>query len=89
MSNQTEQEVTKSTKQMLFEAGTKFRINTQPSAKKRFFYKPDIGHVQDTTDRYIGEVLEINNYSVKLRVDILGHYEAVWCRFESFIFDKV
>jgi hypothetical protein len=89
MGNQTEQEVSKSTKQKLFEAGTKFRINTQRSSTRRYFYKPDIGLIQDTNDNYIGEVLEINNFSVKLRVDILGQYEAVWSRFETFIFDAI
>jgi len=88
MANPTEQEVTKSTKQKLFESGTKFRVNTQRSSAKRYFYKPDIGLIQDTNDNYIGEVLEINNFSVKLRVDILGQYEAVWSRFETFIFDN-
>jgi hypothetical protein len=89
MANPTEQEVTKSTKQKLFESGTKFRINTQRSSARRYFYKHEFGTIQDSSGNHIGEVLEINNFSVKLRVDILGQYEAVWSRFETFIFDTI
>jgi hypothetical protein len=87
MSNQTVQEVTKSIKQKLFEAGTKFRINTQRSSPLRYYYAPSIGRILDTHECSVGEVLEINNFSVKLNVDILGQYTAVWSRFENFIFD--
>ena len=88
MANLAEQEVSKSTKQKLFEAGTKFRINTQRSSPLRYYYASSTGRILDTHDNYIGEVLEVNNFSVKLRVDILGQYEAVWSRFETFIFDN-
>jgi len=89
MANVAEQEVSKSTKQKLFEAGTKFRINTQRTSSRRYHYLPQIGTISDSHGGIIGEVLEINNFSVKLRVDILGQYEAVWSRFETFIFDNV
>jgi polysaccharide deacetylase 2 family uncharacterized protein YibQ len=88
MSNQAAPEVKQSAKQISFEAGTKFRINTERSTTNRWSYHPKIGIIVDDLQSKQYEVLEINQYSVKVRASILGQVEAVWCRFETFIFDN-
>jgi hypothetical protein len=88
MSSQAEHSIEKSVKQKLLEASTPFRINTERSSSKRYYYQPTNGLIVDSDGDNIGEVLEINQYSIKLRVSILGQYEAMWCRFETFIFDN-
>lgn len=88
METQSEQAVQKSAKQKLFEAATKFRINTERVTPMRWQYQPASGRIVLVSTNQEYDVLEINAYSVKIRANILGSTEAVWCRFESFIFDN-
>jgi hypothetical protein len=88
MSNTAEKVFEKSVKQKSFEAGSKFRINTERATTNRWSYRSDLGLVIDDMLLTRYEVLEINQYSVKVRASILGQVEAVWCRFETFIFDN-
>ena len=87
MANQTEQEVTKSTKQKAFTEGRKFRLNTEAVTKNRYQFIPEEGIIVNTSGLIQYHVLEINAFSVKVRIMVLGQVEAVWCRFETFIFD--
>lgn len=87
MNNQAEQAVSKSVKQKSFEDGKQFRINTETSGQPKFHYDKTLGIVCNETKSKCYDVLEINQYSVKVRASILGQVEAVWCRFETFIFD--
>ncbi len=87
MSKPAEQVATKSVKQKSFEDGVRFRINTERSTTNRWSYRPQLGLVVDDLQTQTFEVLEINQYSIKVRTSILGQVEAVWCRFETFIFD--
>jgi hypothetical protein len=89
MGKQAEQVVSKSVKQISFEEGKRFRINTEKSTPNRWSYRPSLGLVVDALQTTTYEVLEINQYSIKVRASILGQVEAVWCRFETFIFDNV
>lgn len=89
MSNQSELRVEKSVKQKHFEEGKRFRINTERTTTNRWSYRPTLGLVVDDLQTQTFEVLEINQYSIKVRTSILGQIEAVWCRFETFIFDNV
>lgn len=89
MSQTEEKEVTKSVKQKAFEAGAKFRIGTERTSDKRYFFQPNTGRVVDTLGNEIGDVLEIAEYSIKLKFDILGTPQAIFVRFEYFIFDKI
>lgn len=86
--SQSEQEVKKSAKQILLEEGTRFRINTEKATTNRWSYNSKLAIIVDDLQTKMYEVLEINAYSVKVRASILGQVEAVWCRFETFIFDS-
>ena len=88
MAEHTAPSAVKSVKQEEFEKGTRFRINTERITTNRWSYRPQLALVVDDLQTTTYEVLEINQYSVKIRASILGQVEAVWCRFETFIFDK-
>ena len=76
-------------KQVAFATGSKFRLNKERNTPARYQYIPSEGAIIDNTGQVLYEVLEINGFSVKVRVVILGQIEAIWCRFETFIFDAI
>jgi hypothetical protein len=78
----------KSEKQKQFEAGVKFRIGTERTSAKRYYYVPDVMFIKSTDNNIVGEVLELNQYSIKLKHEILGQPLATYIRFENVIFDK-
>jgi hypothetical protein len=84
----TAKEQTVSEKQKQFTEGVKFRIGTERTSAKRYFYQPATGRIVDTIGNEIGDVLEIASFSIKLRYDILGTPQATYIRFEYIIFDK-
>ena len=88
MSQLEEKAVDKSEKQKQLESGQKFRIGTERTSTKRYFYQPATGRIVDTLGNEIGDVLEIAAYSIKLKYDILGTPQATYIRFEYLIFDK-
>jgi hypothetical protein len=89
MSQSVEQVKKESVKQIAFTEGRKFRLNTEAVTTNRFQFVPEEGIIVNTSGLIQYHVLEINAFSVKVRVMVLGQIEAVWCRFETFIFDTV
>jgi hypothetical protein len=88
--SQSEAQVKKeSVKQVAFTEGRKFRLNTEAVTTVRYQFIPEEGVIVKTAGQIQYHVLEINAFSVKVRVMVLGQIEAVWCRFETFIFDTV
>jgi len=75
-------------KQKAFSEGLPFKIATEPSTNIGYHYHPDSNLVKSNNNTIVGVVLEISNFSVKVRVDILGIPTVVYARYEYMVFGQ-
>ena len=88
MSDTSNPAATLSIKADKFITGVNFRIGTEPAKEFNYRYIKEQNRIVNKEKGIIGDVFEVGAYSVKTKVEILGHSMVIYARFENIIFEE-